>query len=275
MIIILLYITPILATLLIAAPSFASLAMRIWVAAKSGEVQQSNEDEKRKTLVTSASDLPVSELRKLKPFVLYQIWLLVKGIAALFMFPIAMLRLSIAVRWGSRVWWYSPVNLYDIWRLAFIYLSYYYARQNAFLTAFALAAIVGISAVYEMLSILQNENGILHILRMPRHKVHIRGIVESGLILVLAFGASYYAMSVANPTSFSRQLSILDSIYFSVITIATVGYGDIAPVAGHAKILTIFEVLLGLLYILFIVGIFLSVFFKHQEKEVNRKDESA
>lgn len=274
MIIIILYVTPILATLLLAAPSFTSLARRIWVAAKSGEVSQSKEDEKRKTRVPSAPNLPISELRKLKPIVLYQVWCLVKGITALFMFPVAMLRLSVAGRWGSRVWWLSPVNLYDLWRLAFVSLSYYYARQNRFITAFALAAIVGISAVYELLSMLQQENGILHILRTPWHKVNIRGIVESGLILVLAFGASYYAMSAANPASFSRQLSILDSIYFSVITIATVGYGDIAPVAGHAKVLTIFEVLLGLLYILFIVSIFLSVFLKHQDQEVNRKAEN-
>ncbi len=275
MIIIILYVTPILATLLLAAPSFTILARRIWVAAKSGKVPQSNEDEKRKTRVPSAPNLPVSELRKLKPIVLYQVWWLVKVIAALFLFPVAMLRLSIAVRWGSRVWWLLPVNLYDLWRLAFVSLSYYYARQNGFLTAFVLAAIVGISAVYELLSMLQQENGILHILRTPQHKVNIRGIVESGLILVLAFGASYYAMSVANPASFSRQLSILDSIYFSVITIATVGYGDIAPVAGYAKVFTIFEVLLGLLYILFIVSIFLSVFLKHQDHEVNRKAENS
>ena len=272
MIIIILYVTPILATLLLAAPSFTSIAMRIWVAAKSEQVPQSNEDDKRKTRVPSAPNLPVSELRKLKPIVLYQVWWLVKGITAFFIFPVAMLRLSVMGRWGSRVWWLSPVNLYDLWRLAFVSLSYYYARQNGFLTAFALAAIVGISAVYELLSMLQQENGILNILRMPQHKVNIRGIVESGLIL--SFGASYYAMSVANPASFSRQLSILDSIYFSVITIATVGYGDIAPVAGYAKVFTIFEVLLGLLYILFIVSIFLSVFLKHQNQQVNRKTEN-
>jgi len=271
MIIIILYVTPILATLLLAAPSFVSLVRRICAAAKSGEVPKSHEDEKRKNRAPSMSDLRVAELRKLKPIVLHQVWWVVKVIAGLFMFPIAILRLSIAMRWGSRIWWLSPVNLYDLWRLAFVFLSYYYTKQNAFYTAFILAAILGTSAVYELLSMLEQKDGILQILRTPRHKVNIRGIVESGIILVLAFAASYYAMSVINPTSFSRQLSILDSIYFSVITIATVGYGDIAPVAGYAKILTIVEVLLGLLYILFIVGIFLSVYIKHQDQEVNRK----
>ncbi len=275
MIIIILYVTPILGTLVLAAPSFLRIARRIWSAAKSGEVPQYGESEKRENRARTVSDLPVAELRKLKPIVLHQVWWLVKGISCVFMFPIVMLRLSIATRWGSRVWWLSPVNLYELWRLAFLCLSYYYTKQNAFYTSFLLAAIVGTSAIWELVSMLEQKDGILEILRTPRHKVNIRGILESGLILVLAFAASYYAMSVINPSSFTQQLSILDSIYFSVITIATVGYGDMAPVAGYARILTIVEVLLGLLYILFVVGIFLSVYIKHQNEEVNRKAESS
>ncbi|PID36814.1 MAG: potassium channel protein [Rhodobacterales bacterium] len=40
--------------------------------------------------------------------------------------------------------------------------------------------------------------------------------------------------------------SWLDSIYFSVITIATVGYGDFSPVTVAGKLFTIFYVLCGL-----------------------------
>lgn len=40
--------------------------------------------------------------------------------------------------------------------------------------------------------------------------------------------------------------SWLDSIYFSVITISTVGYGDIAPRTDAGKIITICYVLCGL-----------------------------
>ncbi|RCW86652.1 potassium channel family protein [Paracoccus lutimaris] len=38
----------------------------------------------------------------------------------------------------------------------------------------------------------------------------------------------------------------LDSIYFSVITIATIGYGDIVPKTDPGKIITIVYVLCGL-----------------------------
>ncbi len=45
---------------------------------------------------------------------------------------------------------------------------------------------------------------------------------------------------------FVESLRWLDAIYFSVITVATVGYGDITPHTDAGKIFTIFYVLFGI-----------------------------
>jgi voltage-gated potassium channel len=43
-----------------------------------------------------------------------------------------------------------------------------------------------------------------------------------------------------------EKLAWLDSIYFCVITLATVGYGDIVPHTDAGKVFTIFYVLIGI-----------------------------
>ncbi len=43
-----------------------------------------------------------------------------------------------------------------------------------------------------------------------------------------------------------EKWSWLDAFYFSVITIATVGYGDLAPKTDPGKLFTVFYILLGI-----------------------------
>ena len=53
----------------------------------------------------------------------------------------------------------------------------------------------------------------------------------------------------------------LDSLYFSVITLTTVGYGDFAPQTDFGKIFTIFYIISG-------IGIifgFINAFFEHRQ----------
>jgi voltage-gated potassium channel len=56
-------------------------------------------------------------------------------------------------------------------------------------------------------------------------------------IAVLAVGAVFYHVV--------EKLSWLDSFYFCVVTLTTVGYGDITPKTPAAKLFTIFYILFG------------------------------
>lgn len=45
--------------------------------------------------------------------------------------------------------------------------------------------------------------------------------------------------------SWLEHWSMLDSLYFSVVTLATIGYGDLHPTTDPAKLFTIFYVFVG------------------------------
>jgi voltage-gated potassium channel Kch len=58
------------------------------------------------------------------------------------------------------------------------------------------------------------------------------------VIIILTFGTIIY--------HYSEQWKWLDSLYFSVITLTTVGYGDFSPESDFGKIFTVFYVLIGI-----------------------------
>ncbi|GAI13158.1 unnamed protein product [marine sediment metagenome] len=58
--------------------------------------------------------------------------------------------------------------------------------------------------------------------------------------------------------------SYLDSVYFTVVTFATIGYGDIAPVTNAGKILTIFASFFGIAMVFYLISVIGSYFFERK-----------
>lgn len=63
-------------------------------------------------------------------------------------------------------------------------------------------------------------------------------IVFGPIILYIILGASIY--------QWLENFSVVDSYYFVVITLSTIGYGDLSPHTNAGKIFTIFFVIIGL-----------------------------
>ena len=83
----------------------------------------------------------------------------------------------------------------------------------------------------------------------------IRDPEVSGLLMltmiVLAFGTIFYY--------FAEGWNIIDSLYFCVMTLTTIGYGDLFPTTEISKIFTILYVFLGLGLILSFINKLVTV----------------
>ncbi len=89
-------------------------------------------------------------------------------------------------------------------------------------------------------------------------------------LLVIVFGALYSIISqhsiephfrVGNIT---RPLSFLEAMYFSIVTISTVGYGDIVPASNPVRVLASLEVVCGVMLLLFGVSELLEYTREHR-----------
>lgn len=70
------------------------------------------------------------------------------------------------------------------------------------------------------------------------------------ILVIPVFGLIYFF----NPIFWAEPLTFVQSIYFSIVTITTLGYGDITPQTELARALTAFESILGII----LIGLFLN-----------------
>jgi hypothetical protein len=84
------------------------------------------------------------------------------------------------------------------------------------------------------------------------------------LIIGLIWALFYSIIEFFDPGSFRYSgsptllLSDSDLIYYSFVTITTLGYGDIVPATIHAKSFVIVEIITGVLYLAILISSFLK-----------------
>eukprot|EP00591_Stephanopyxis_turris_P012852 CAMPEP_0195517050 /NCGR_PEP_ID=MMETSP0794_2-20130614/9536_1 /TAXON_ID=515487 /ORGANISM="Stephanopyxis turris, Strain CCMP 815" /LENGTH=343 /DNA_ID=CAMNT_0040645793 /DNA_START=42 /DNA_END=1073 /DNA_ORIENTATION=- len=76
----------------------------------------------------------------------------------------------------------------------------------------------------------------------------------------------YLFVGVFSYSVLFEKWSIVDSLYFSVVSFSTVGYGDITPETNAAKIFTIFFVLVGIAMLGVALGIMGEILMNAQEE---------
>lgn len=94
---------------------------------------------------------------------------------------------------------------------------------------------------------------------MERMKKRLKHMVMLVILFILIATMFYHII---------EGLNLIDSIYFSIITIATVGYGDFTPQTVAGKVFTS-------IYVLFGIGLLLhtiTLFFKIKSTSYNKRE---
>jgi ion channel len=94
----------------------------------------------------------------------------------------------------------------------------------------------------------------------------IYGAISVYLLIGIFFGMIYQIMLVFdpnafhfNPTNFKNPTPTDgDFFYYSLITLSTVGYGDVSPVAPIARSVSMIEAILGVMYVATMIARFVA-----------------
>lgn len=92
-----------------------------------------------------------------------------------------------------------------------------------------------------------------------RYGERLKLALTSYIELIVNFGTLYFLMPLCFYKDSYQFKSVLEAIYFSGVTITTVGYGDISPSYWFLQFLTIFEVLAGFSLIIVCFTIYTSL----------------
>ena len=74
------------------------------------------------------------------------------------------------------------------------------------------------------------------------------------LLIGIMWAGIYNIVEGISPGSFSGTSETVDLIYFSFVTLTTVGFGDVVPLSVLGKRLAVFEAAMGSIYMAVIIA---------------------
>jgi voltage-gated potassium channel len=74
----------------------------------------------------------------------------------------------------------------------------------------------------------------------------IEALAACAVVVVVVFASAYINMSARDPQAFTEHLNRTSALYFTVVTLGTIGYGDIAPRTDTARTVVMFQIVVNI-----------------------------
>ena len=149
----------------------------------------------------------------------------------------------------------------------------------AILPAYREFRFLKVFVLFRFLKLLKHSKSIYHFLEvLSNRKFELLTLIILLIFVVFVGGLSIYILEVSEN---DKITTLFDGLYWSFITITTVGYGDISPVTTAGRVVSFVIVLMGITMISFATSVIVSAFSEklNQLKEdrvadhlVNNKD---
>ena len=182
------------------------------------------------------------------------------------------MRFSVALKRNEMPSWiWQPLNLVDVIAILPYYISLGLAAGGG---GISVVRILRITRVSRLFKLSRGSEGLRDMLACLGGTVKELGLffLITSVAMVLFASAMFYCEKDDQPADFD---SIPASMWWAIITMTTVGYGDLSPITPLGKFVGALTATIGVILVAIPAGIFLSEFMRiHQEKKrVIQKDQ--
>ncbi len=129
------------------------------------------------------------------------------------------------------------------------------------LVVMLIVALAAVKVLFFLLHTFRQISGSLDACHSFNELLAVLGLVT--FTLILSFALDFVCLAHAAPGAFSgvtapawSMQAIFEFLYFSIVTFATIGYGDIVALTPAARILVILEIMTSFVMIVFILSNF-------------------
>ena len=160
----------------------------------------------------------------------------------------------------------SFFGIVDLLSILPSYLSFFFAGTQSLMVIRAIR-LLRVFRIFKLANYSNDGKHILSALSASKRKIFV--FLMFVLLLVIIFGSVMYLIEGSQPNS--PFDSIPRSIYWAIVTLTTVGYGDISPTTSFGQFLAAIVMLLGYAVIAVPTGIVSSEMTKGGKKKGKKK----
>tara|TARA_B100000902_G_scaffold119129_1_gene119560 strand:- start:46 stop:873 length:828 start_codon:yes stop_codon:yes gene_type:complete len=162
---------------------------------------------------------------------------------------------------------FSTMGIIDLLSIIPTYLTLIFAGPIGHLIDIRILRLIRVFRIFRLTNYLRSGHRMQIALRSSRPKIIVFILYISLVVVVL--GTLMYIVE-GQKNGFE---SIADSIYWSVVTLTTVGYGDVVPVTALGKTISVLIMLLGYAIIAVPTGIVSAEFAKNDQEQLRNQEE--